>query len=100
MITRYAVAALIVGLPGIGLQAVAYQAASAVTAGRPLPYSTMDPLMAALMGSAVSTLLLVIALTLYAKAKGQPMLLGFLAVFSCLGILVVALLPDKTERKS
>jgi hypothetical protein len=57
----------------------------------------LNPLYVALIGSALSALMLMVALGLYAKAKGQSVLWGLLAVLSCIGILVVALLPDKTK---
>jgi hypothetical protein len=62
--------------------------------------ATLDPLYVALIGSVVSTLLLGVALGLYARAKGQSVFLGLLAVLSCVGLLVVALLPDKTGQNS
>jgi len=96
MNARYAVAALAVGLPALGLQAVAYRAASSLAANQPFFLTAADPLWVALIGSAVSTLLLMVALGFYARAKGQSVFLGLLAVFSCVGLLVVALLPDKT----
>jgi hypothetical protein len=100
MILRYSVAALALGLPAIGLQALAYRAASSLGSGKPLPIVGMDPLYVALMGSALSTLFMVVALGLYARAKGQSIFLGFLGVFSCIGLMAVALLPDKTKGKS
>jgi hypothetical protein len=98
MNARYAIAALAVGLPAIGLQAVAYRAASSLATGKPFFVASLDPLIVVLIGSAVSTLMLAVALGLYARAKGQSVFLGLLAVFSCVGLLVVALLPDKTAR--
>jgi hypothetical protein len=98
VITRYAIAGVAVGLPAIGLQAVAYQAAASLAAGRPAPILGMDALYVAMIGSGLSTLLMVGALGLYAKAKGQSVFLGLLGALSCIGLLVVALLPDKTRR--
>ena len=99
MIPRYAMAGVAVGLPAIGLQAVAYQAAAELASGRAVPILGVDPLYVALIGSVMSTLLLVVALGFYAKAKGQSAFLGLLAVLSCMGLLVVALLPDKTKSE-
>jgi hypothetical protein len=96
MNSRYAISALAVGLPAIGLQAVAYGAASALATGRPFLTATLDPLYVVVIGSAVSTLMLGLALGLYARAKGHSIFLGMLAVLSCIGLLVVAFLPDKT----
>ena len=95
MNARYAVAALAVGLPALGLQALTYRAASSLATSKPFFLAPLDPLWVALIGSAVSTLLLMVALGLYARAKGQSVFLGLLAVLSCVGLLVVALLPDK-----
>ena len=96
MNARYAIAALAVGLPALGLQALAYRAASSLATSKPFFLTALDPLWVALIGSAVSTLLMMVALGLYARAKGQSVFLGLLAVLSCVGLLVVALLPDKT----
>jgi hypothetical protein len=96
MNARYSIAALAVGLPALGLQAIAYRAASSLATGKPFLVASLDPLFVALIGSAVSTLMLMVALGLYARAKGQSIFLGLLAVLSCVGLLVVALLPDKT----
>jgi hypothetical protein len=100
MIPRYAIAALAVGLPAIGLQALAYRAASSLSSSKPLMIAGLDPLYVALIGGVISTFLLAVALGLYARAKGQSAFLGLLAVFSCFGLLVVAFLPDQTKTKA
>jgi hypothetical protein len=99
MNARYSVAALAVGLPALALQALAYRAASSLASNRPFFLTAVDPLWVTLIGSALSTLLLMLALGLYARAKGHSVFLGLLAVLSCVGLLVVALLPDKTARE-
>jgi hypothetical protein len=45
---------------------------------------------------ALGTILLIIGLSYYARAKGQSPWYGALAVLSWLGYLVLALLPDKS----
>ncbi len=99
---RYSVAALAVGLPGIGLQAAAFSAARSLATGEALwkPLAWMDPMYLAFAGDLLGTALLVVALGLYAKAKGQSVFLGLLAVLSCIGLLVVAILPDKTKGRA
>lgn len=45
----------------------------------------------------IGTVLLIIGLCYYAKAKGQPASYGLFGFASCIGLLILALLPDRTR---
>jgi len=49
------------------------------------------------VGSVAGNILLVAGLGYYAKAKGYSALLGLLGLLSCIGLLIIALLPDLTK---
>ena len=49
-------------------------------------------------GLLAGTILFVVGVGCYARAKGYRGTLGFLGFLSCVGLLIVALLPDKTVR--
>jgi hypothetical protein len=50
--------------------------------------------------SLAGTALLVAGLCFYARAKGHHMALGALGLLSCVGLLILALLPDKLKNES
>jgi hypothetical protein len=53
----------------------------------------------ALMGGMlVGTVLFMLALCDFAKAKGYSGFLGLLGSFSCVGLLIIAFLPDRTKK--
>ena len=50
------------------------------------------------VGITVSTILLILGLGYYAKSKGYAGALGLLGLLSCVGLIIVAVLPDKTKK--
>jgi hypothetical protein len=48
-------------------------------------------------GSLVGLMLLIVGLGHYAKAKGYSNVFGLLGLLSLLGVLIMAVLPDKTK---
>lgn len=56
-----------------------------------------------LAGTAVSivgTIMLVAGLCFYARGKGYPAILGVVGILSCIGLLILAVLPDKRRDAS
>jgi hypothetical protein len=49
------------------------------------------------IGTLVGFILVIVGLCYYAAAKGHSAVLGVLGIFSCLGLLILAALPDKTN---
>lgn len=78
---------LLWGVPGIVLQHLGFFMSGMFA----------EPLIALffLFLSLVGTVLLLIGLGYYAKAKGHTPVWGLMGLLSCLGILVLALLPDR-----
>jgi hypothetical protein len=102
MIAKYNRKSLILGIPGLLLQLGCIFisnliAAKAKSGGTPLPDS-LALLLA--VGSLTGALLLIIGLSFYAKAKGYSAVLGLLGLLSCIGLLILALLPDKTKGQT
>lgn len=92
MIKRYNDISFLYGIPGVLLQ----------IAGPPLSRlnstaNRVDPLMFGLGLAVVSvgTLLLVVGFAYYAKAKGHHPAWGIVALLSCVGLFVLAMLPDR-----
>jgi hypothetical protein len=83
MIARHKNASLAWGGPGLGLQVI----------GGAIVSDTIVGLYLALLGTA----LLCIGLSYYAKAKGHHPLWCVVAIFSWVGMLLVAVLPDRTK---
>jgi hypothetical protein len=50
-----------------------------------------------ILGVLLGAVLLIIGLGYYAKGKGYSAVLGLLGLFSCIGLLILAVLPDKTK---
>ncbi len=100
MITEYNRKSLMLGIPGIILQIACYVAASLIAnqakAHGATPADT-SLIFACLGGQLLGTILLIVGLCFYSKAKGYTPVLGLLGLFSCLGLLILAVLPDKTK---
>jgi hypothetical protein len=47
----------------------------------------------------LGTGLLIAGLCFYARGKGYPMLLGLIGVFSIIGLIILAVLPDKRKEE-
>ena len=48
----------------------------------------------------MGVILLIVGLCFYAKAKGYPAALGLLGLLSCIGLLILALMRDKTKAEN
>ena len=98
---KYTRTSLIVGISGIILQTGCYALAK-VFAGRERDHLAVPPdwVGYVLMGGVVlGSVLLILALCDFAKAKGYSGFVGLLLGFcSCVGLLVLALLPDRTKE--
>jgi hypothetical protein len=99
MIAKYNRKSLMLGLPGLLLQFGCIFTANSMAANikgtGPLP--SVGLIVLCEIGIAVGGILLIIGLCFYAKAKGHSALWGLLGLLSCIGLLVLAVLPDKTK---
>ena len=87
------------GVPGLALQIVCIIAIN-VIAGKAAGNGAMPPVGTIALfelGAGVGDILLIVGLCFYAKAKGYSPFLGLLGLLSCIGLLVLAILPDKTK---
>ena len=92
MIAEYHRKSLMLGIPGLVLQLVCNVLLSASGAqSRGLVWIFWA-------GVLLGSVLLIIGLGYYTKGKGYSGLLGLLGLLSCIGVLIVALLPDKTRN--
>ena len=69
-----------------------------------IPGLVLQPLGAYVVGGAlgyvislVGTVLVIAGLCFYARGKGYPMVLGVLGLLSCVGLVILGLLPDKRK---
>ena len=102
MIPEYNRKSLLLGIPGLLIQiGFALLPHLAVALGAD-PTVRMPPWMALglILGPLVGAVLLIVGLSYYAKGKGYSAVLGLLGLLSCFGLLILALLPDKTKDKS
>jgi len=98
MIPKYTRRSLVIGLPGLVLQLVGYAALPSLASND--PGQSLEALKGMALASEVGllsgTILFVAGVYYYAKAKGYHGALGFIGLFSWVGLLIIALLPDKT----
>jgi hypothetical protein len=99
MIANYNRKSLMFGVPGLAIQIVCVVAinmmAAKATSNGPMPSVGLIAL--AELGVVAGDILLIVGLCFYAKAKGYSPFLGLLGLLSCIGLLVLAVLPDKTK---
>jgi hypothetical protein len=98
---KYTRTSLIVGISGFTLQTGCYVLvktfASQARAHQPVPPEWVAFALAG--GVLVGSVMIILAMCDYAKAKGYSGFVGVLLGFcSCLGLLVLALLPDRTKE--
>ncbi len=92
MITEYNKKSLALGIPGILLQI-----------GCPLLMAAIGPGSPGWIGVALAAgvfagfIMVIIGLCYYAAAKGYTAVLGALGLLSCIGLLILALLPDRAN---
>jgi hypothetical protein len=97
---KYTRTSLIVGISGLTLQTVCY-ALVKVLAQRARDHLPVPPEWVAYLlvaGVLLGGILLILALCDFAKAKGYSGFVGLLlGLCSCLGLVVLVLLPDRTK---
>jgi len=101
MIAKYNRKSLALGIPGLLLQLGCIFALNLIAAkvnSGAAPPDSLALLFAA--GFLVGALLLFIGLEFYAKAKGYSAVLGLLGLLSCIGLIILAVLPDKTKGQT
>jgi hypothetical protein len=100
MIPEYNQKSLQIGIPGLLLQ-IAGALVPRVLYGGGGVAAQMPEWVAwgALVGELAGSVLLIIGFSYYAKAKGYSGVLGLLGLLSCIGLLILALLPDKTKNQ-
>lgn len=102
MITEQKNKSMAFGIPGLFLQIVC-MALSHILAANSGDHSAAPPEWIALslaIGSLIGVLLLIVGLRHYAKAKGYSDAFGLFGLLSFLGILILAVLPDKTKGQN
>src|SRR5262245_19950417 len=99
MIPEHNRKSLLLGIPGLLIQIgflflprIAVALGADPTARLP-QWVAWRMIIAALLGA----VLLIIGLGYYAKGKGYSAVLGLLGLLSCIGLLILAVLPDKTK---
>ena len=99
MIVKYSRISLFIGLPGLLLQVICIVLLNRMTLNAVGQNITPSPTLAIELelGVLAGNILLTVALCYYAKAKGYRAALGLLGLLFCLGLLVLALLPDRTK---
>jgi hypothetical protein len=94
MIREYSRKSLAIGIPAIALLTVPILVWSDAGIMSSNTWVTIASVVAPMAGSA----LFIVALCYYAKAKGYNGSLGLLGLLSCVGLLIIALLPDRTKK--
>jgi|SRR5580698_5662754 hypothetical protein len=99
MIAKYVRKSLIFGSPGLLLQIGCTFVANNIVAKAMSVGSGSLALLTGIfvVGSIAGNILLIAGLGYYAKAKGYSAALGVLGLLSCIGLLILALIPDKTK---
>lgn len=99
MIAKYVRRSLIFGGPGLVLQigctCVANYIISKAMSIAAVPLAVWTGIF--VVGSIAGNILFITGLCFYAKAKGYSAGLGALGLLSCIGLLVLGILPDKTK---
>jgi hypothetical protein len=100
MIAEYDQKSLKLGIPGLLLQIASILIinfyASKRKAGQAIPPDWLGYLL--LAGKVLGSVMLIIGLCYYAKAKGYSAVLGLLGLLSCIGLFVLAVLPDRAKQ--
>jgi hypothetical protein len=97
---RYSRTSLIAGVSGLTLQLGCYALvdffAAKARGHQPVPAEWVA--YALIGGMLVGTVLFMVALCDFAKAKGYSGFLGLLGSFSCAGLVIIVFLPDRTKK--
>ena len=86
---------LTLGIPGIVMQIAGNIMVNVGGANATQPNTVM--ILAGIVVALVGTALLILGLSWYAKAKGQSGWWGLMGLLSCIGLIVLAVLPDKRK---
>jgi hypothetical protein len=99
VIAKYSRISLFLWAPGLLLQAICIVLMDRMAINALGQNSFPSPLLAVGLegGILVGNILLIIGLSYYARAKGYTAYLGLVGVLSCLGLVILALLPDRTK---
>jgi hypothetical protein len=100
MISEYSRKSLAIGILGLVLQILCYVLPDVLWT-KSTDGSTGMPLWAVIASSGGiigSIVLIIVGLGYYAKSKGYSGGWGFLGLLSCIGLIVLAVLPDKTKK--
>lgn len=102
MIPEYNRKSLLIGIPGLLIQVGCafvplILGALRVDTARLSPLASFGLVLVLILGPLLGAVLLIIGLCYYAKGKGYNAALGLLGLLSCIGLLILALLPDKTK---
>ncbi len=100
MIAKYSRKSLFIGIPGLLLQVICIVVLNRMALNAVGQNIMPSPLLAIglELGVLLGNIILTIALCYYAKAKGYSAALGLLGLLFCLGLLILALLPDRTKN--
>jgi len=99
MIAKYNRKSLALGIPGLLLQIGCIFTSNLIAAKAKSDGVAPSDSLALLLGvgSLVGALLLIVGFGFYAKAKGHSAAWGLLGLLSCIGLLILAVMPDKTK---
>lgn len=90
---------LIIGIPGLAIQFGCIFALNSIAAKTMSTGAFPPVILSGLLevGIIAGDLLLIIGLCFYAKAKGHSAAWGLFGLLSCIGLIVLAVLPDRTK---
>jgi MFS family permease len=102
MVPEYNRKSLLIGIPGLLIQIGSVflpliLGALGVDTARLPQWVASGLLLGFILGPLLGAVLLIIGLCYYAKGKGYSAALGLLGLLSCIGLLILAVLPDKTK---
>jgi len=100
MIVKYSRISLCLCIPGLLLQVICIALLNRMAINALGQNSFPSPMLAIGLegGILAGNILLIIGLSYYARAKGYTAFLGLIGLLSCLGLLILALLPDRTIK--
>ena len=100
MIVKYSRISLFLCVPGLLIQTICIVVLNRMALNAMGQNSFPSPLLAVGLegGILAGNILLMIGLSYYARAKGYTAFLGLLGFLSCFGLVILALLPDKTKN--
>jgi hypothetical protein len=96
MIPEYNSKSLAIGVPGLLLQ-IAGAVSRVWLVQQQGAQLNMTLMWATVAAQLIGSIMLIVGLGYYAKAKGYSGALGLLGLLSCIGILILAILPDKNK---